>query len=95
MIVAAHDTIIDMKSLEKHLKSGSGNLRAGDGDIMEKLLGVKKGAVNIFSILNDTNNKIALIVDHRLMNNCDLIGFHPMQNDATTSITSTGMKKII
>ncbi len=30
LVVAAHDTAIDMKSLEKHLKTGSGNLRGGD-----------------------------------------------------------------
>ena len=30
LVVAAHDTKIDMKALEKHFKTGSGNLRGGD-----------------------------------------------------------------
>jgi len=30
LVVAAHDTQIDMKALTTHLKAGSGNLRAGD-----------------------------------------------------------------
>ena len=69
LVIAAYDTAIDMKGLEKHLKSGSGNLRAGDAEIMEQLLGVKKGAVNLFSLLNDTGKKVSLLIDHRLMNN--------------------------
>jgi hypothetical protein len=68
LVIAAHDTKIDMKGLEKHLKTGSGNLRAGGQDIMEELLGTAKGAVNLFSILNDREaKKVSLIVDERLM----------------------------
>lgn len=78
LLVAAHDTNIDMKALTTHLKSGSGNLRAGDADVMESLLGVKKGAVTIFSILNDTPKKVLLIVDKKLMDGSELVAFHPM-----------------
>ena len=35
LVIAAHDTNIDMKGLTNHLKAGSGNLRAGDQDVME------------------------------------------------------------
>ena len=63
LVVAAHDTAIDMKALTTHLKSGSGNLRAGDAEVMESILGVKKGAVNLFSLINDTGLKISLIID--------------------------------
>jgi Ala-tRNA(Pro) deacylase len=35
LVVAAHDTNIDMKALTTHLKAGSGNLRGGDQDVME------------------------------------------------------------
>ena len=30
LVIAAHNTIVNMKELEKHLKTGSGNLRGGD-----------------------------------------------------------------
>jgi Ala-tRNA(Pro) deacylase len=84
-----------MEGLTNHLKAGSGNLRAGDADVMEQLLGVKKGAVNLFSILNDTAKKVLLIVDQKLMDNFPLVAFHPMQNDATTAISQSDMKKVI
>lgn len=63
LVVAAHDTQIDMKALTSHLKAGSGNLRAGDQEVMEQLLGATKGAVNLFAILNDKDKKVHLIVD--------------------------------
>lgn len=95
LLIAAHDTPIDMKGLTNHLKAGSGNLRAGDQDVMEQLLGATKGAVNIFSIVNDTAKKVILLCDQRLMNDFELVAFHPMQNDATTAISIADMKKVI
>ena len=94
LVVAAHNTEIDMKALTTHFKAGSGNLRAGDQEVMEQLLGVKKGAVNLFSILNDTGHKVKLVLDQKLTE-APLVGFHPMQNDATTAISQGDMKKVI
>jgi hypothetical protein len=87
LVIAAHDTAIDMKGLTKHLKAGSGNLRGGEVDVMEAMLGAKKGAVNLFSILNDTAKKVHLIMDQRLMADFEYIAYHPMQNDATSAIS--------
>ncbi len=95
LVVAAHDTTVDMKGLEKHLATGSGNLRAADPQVMEELIGVKQGSVNLFAILNDTAKKVKLIVDQRLTHDFHFVGFHPMQNDATTAITSADMQKVI
>jgi prolyl-tRNA synthetase len=95
LVIAAHDTAIDMKALTKHLKVGSGNLRGGEVEVMEAMLGAKKGALNLFSIVNDTAKKVHLIMDHRLMNESEIIAFHPMQNDATSAISNADMKKVI
>lgn len=74
-----------MKALGKHTKCT--NLRAGDQDVMFDLLGVRKGAVSLFSIVNDKDKKVKLIVDKRLLNNFEYVGFHPMINSATTAVT--------
>lgn len=95
LVVAAHDTQINMKGLEKHFKTGSGNLRGGDQEDMYKYLGVKAGAVTLLSIVNDTEKKVTLVVDQRLMNDFEYVAFHPMQNDATTAIKREDIKKII
>jgi hypothetical protein len=55
---------------------------------------VKKGAVTLFSIVNDTEKKVKLVIDQRLTE-ADYVAFHPMQNDATTSITAADMMKIV
>lgn len=94
LVVAAHNTEIDMKALTTHFKAGSGNLRAGDQEVMEQLLGVKKGAVTLFSIVNDTAKKVQLVLDQRLLE-AERVGFHPMQNDATTSISVADMHKLV
>ena len=86
LVVAAHDTAINMKALEKHFKCGSGNLRGGDAGDMEKYLGVKKGAVSLLSIVNDTESKVHLVLDKRLLEEFAYVGFHPMQNDFTMAI---------
>ncbi len=95
LVIAAHSTQFQMKALEKHLKTGSGNLRGGDKDVMEAVLGVKQGEVNIFALLNDTKGDVKLIVDKQLTSEWKHVGFHPMSNEATLSITKEDMMKVI
>ena len=67
---------------------GSGNLRGGSVERMEEVLGAKKGAVCLFSLVNDTQNLVNLVMDKRLMGDeFDLIGYHPMVNTATLSLS--------
>lgn len=58
LVCASHDTAVDMKALTKKFGCGSGNLRGGSAEVMEQILGVKAGAVTLFSIVNDTEKKI-------------------------------------
>lgn len=53
LVSAANFTNVNMKALEKHLKTGSGNLRGADAETLEKYLGCVKGLVNYFAIVND------------------------------------------
>ena len=95
LVIAAHNTDIDMKKLSKDLGVGSGNLRQGDPEKLESILGVKAGSVNLFSIVNDVNKAVKLIVDKRLWEDVEHVGFHPMVNTATTSISRADMKKVV
>jgi len=95
LVICAHDTQFSMKLLEKHLKCANGNLRGAQPEFLEQTLGVKGGSVNLFAIVNDKDKKVNLVMDQRLMNDFEFVGFHPMQNDHTTSITREDMKKVI
>ena len=94
LVIAAHDTQFAMKFLEKHLKCSSGSLRGADAELLESLLLVKGGSVNLFSIMNDPEKKVHVILDKTLFDN-QFVGFHPMQNDYTTAIGSGDMRKIL
>ena len=94
LLIAKHDTNTDYKLLAKFLKTGGSNIRGAETDKLEEILKVKGGSVNLFSILNDTDNKVTLLMDGSLYDQ-EYIGFHPMQNDATTAITKADMEKII
>ena len=59
------------------------------------MLGAKKGGVALFSIVNDVNKEVTLIVDKRLWDDFDYVGFHPMVNTSTTAISRDDMKKIV
>ena len=95
LVVAAHDTAVDMKQLTKSLGVGSGNLRQGDAEKLEGILGVQGGSVNLFSIVNDVDNAVTLVVDQRLWNDFDYVGFHPMVNTATVAISREDMQKVV
>ena len=95
LVITAHDTQFDMKELTKFFLVGSGNLRGGSAELMESLLGVRAGAVNLFSIINDTEKKVTLAIDKTLMENYDWVGFHPMDNTATTAIKKEAVHKLI
>jgi Ala-tRNA(Pro) deacylase len=95
LVCAANDTKFQIKDLEKHLKTGSGNLRQGAFEVLEETIAAQKGAVNLYSIVNDSEKKIELIVDKRLVDDFEYVGFHPMVNTATTAIRSKDIAKII
>jgi prolyl-tRNA synthetase len=94
LIVAKHDANVDFKALAKHLGTGSSNIRGAESEKLEELLKVKPGSVNLFSIYNDSEKQVNLIVDKALYD-AQYIGFHPMQNDATTAISKADMEKVI
>ena len=95
LVIAAHDTEFDMKDLQKEFKVGSGNLRGASLETMEKALGATKGAVNLFSIINDESKAVTLVLDKRLLEEFEYVGFHPMVNTATVAITPEDIKKVV
>lgn len=94
LVITAHDTSIDLKALTKEFAVGSGNLRGGSVETMEQVLGATKGAVNLFSIVNDKANAVNLVLDKRLMEEFEYVGFHPMVNTHTTAIKKEDIQKI-
>lgn len=90
LICAQSDTQIKINKL--HHALGCKRLSFGKADALYEHLGVTAGSVTLFSVINDTDNKVSLILDKALLGH-DIVNFHPLRNDATTAISSEDMLK--
>ena len=93
LVCAAVDNDFDLKDLNKYLPCSSGNLRGADAESLEKILGCRKGIVNYFSMINDVQKAVKIIVDKRLID-AEFASFHPMDNTASTAISKEGILKL-
>lgn len=94
LVCTAHDTEVNMRALEKSLGMKNGDCRAAAKETMFALLGCEPGKVNLFSLMNDKDKKVKLIIDKRLME-ATWVGYHPMDNTATVSISKADQDKVI
>jgi hypothetical protein len=79
LVISAHDAVFSTKLLEKKFGCKNGDLRGATPEVLEEVLGVKGGSVNLFAMMNDKDNKkVTLIIDHTLLKNFAYVGFHPM-----------------
>jgi Ala-tRNA(Pro) deacylase len=83
LVVALNDAQIDLKSL--HRVIGSDRLSFGKPELLEQLLGVTPGSVTPFSLINDTQGRVTVILDAPMMR-LELLNYHPLENTATTAI---------
>ena len=92
LIVALEDSKIDLKAAPG--KIGSKRLTFGKAEVLMEILGVEPGSVTPFGLINDTTAKTNVILDHAMMQNT-VLNFHPLKNDATTSISNADLLKFI
>lgn len=92
LLVALNDTEINLKTLHKVL--GSGRLSFGKPELLMELLGVRPGSVTPFSLINDRDARVTVILDEAMMRH-DILNYHPLENTATTSIGRDDLMKFI
>lgn len=97
LITARHDATVQLGQISKVI--GSKELRFADAETLEANLGVQQGSVTPFALLNDAQeHRVTFVLDGQLWNekNSDgqdtYLNFHPMTNEATTSITVAEFK---
>lgn len=83
LVVAEEDKRIDLKLLGERL--GAGKLSFGSADRLLRYLGVLPGAVTPFSIVNDKDHKVKVVLDQDLMG-FDVVNGHPLVNTMTTAL---------
>ncbi len=83
LVVTLENAVIDLKRL--HVKLGSGRLSFGRGELLQEVLGVPPGSVTPFSLINDTRQRVSVVLDADMMSH-EVLNFHPLVNTATTTI---------
>ncbi|WP_137388620.1 prolyl-tRNA synthetase associated domain-containing protein [Rhodoligotrophos defluvii] len=92
LVVALEDAVVDLKALPE--KIGSGRLSFGSAALMRELLGVEPGSVTPFGLINDTEHRVKVVLDSAMMQH-DRLNYHPLSNDATTTIRAEDLLRFI
>jgi Ala-tRNA(Pro) deacylase len=84
LVTVEEDAAVDLKTIHG-LIGASGRVSFGKPGMLMELLGVAPGSVTVFGAVNDTEGRVKIILDERLMRE-EIINAHPLTNEATTSI---------
>ena len=92
LVSALQDTRIDLKALPRVI--GAAKLSFGPAELMAATLGVTPGAVTAFGLLNDEGRRVRFVLDAALAG-ADPVNFHPLENNATTSVSQAGFRRFL
>ncbi len=92
LVVADEERRVDLKRLAKHL--GAGNLSFGKPDLLREALGVDPGSVTPFALINDPGRRVRVVLDQAMLDH-NKLNYHPLKNDATTTIASADLQAFI
>jgi Ala-tRNA(Pro) deacylase len=93
LVTALEHAAIELKSLHRRL-GASGRFSFGPADQMREVLGIEPGAVTPFAAMNDTAQRVTMVLDQALMAH-PVINCHPLRNTMTTSIARDDLVKFL
>lgn len=92
LITLMAHTKIDMKKLAELLNVG--RLSFGSPERLMKYLGVAPGSVTPFSIINDKDHQVTLVLDKEMMGH-EIVNYHPLINTMTVGLTPADLLKFL
>ncbi len=92
LVVTLEDRKVDLNALARRL--GAGRLSFGRPELLMEVLGVSPGAVTPFALINDASMKVKVALDAEMMA-LDLVNYHPLTNEATTTVKPKDLLKFI
>ena len=93
LVTVGEEAVVDLKQIHNLIGAAS-RVSFGKPEMLMELLGVVPGAVTVFGLINDGENRVKIVLDEALMEN-SVINAHPLTNEATTSIAATDLIKFI
>ena len=88
LVVMLEDDRLDMKLAQARL--GSARLSFASAETMQSVLGVDPGTATPFTVINATAAAVQVILEARMMRE-SLLNYHPLTNDATTTIAAADL----
>lgn len=92
LVVAPADRRIDLKALPARI--GAARLSFGSAALLAEVLGIEPGSVTPFAVINDSGHRVSVVLDSWMMAQ-DLINYHPLRNDMTTTLTPAGLTRFL
>lgn len=92
LVVTLEDADVDLKALPRAI--GAARLSFGKADLLLEVLGVEPGSVTPFALINDTDIRVNVVLDETMMR-AGRLNFHPLKNDATTTINAADLVAFI
>ncbi len=92
LVVADEARRVDLKALAKHL--GAAKYSFAKPELLRETLGVEPGSVTPFALINDRDNRVSVVLDQAMLAQ-DRLNYHPLSNDATTTIASVDLAAFV
>lgn len=92
LVIHDGDKHTDLKRLEGEI--GATHLSFGSAERLMKHLGLTKGSVSPFGLINNTNHDVEVVIDASIKGH-ERLGFHPNINTATVWIGYDDLMKFI
>ena len=92
LVSALADTVIDLRRLPRAI--GCGRLSFGSPERLQAALGVTPGSVTALALISDPDLRVRFVADAGLMA-CAEVNFHPLGNDATTTLSIEGFRRFL
>ena len=84
LAVALEECRVDLKSLADRL--GAPRFSFGSAELLYEVLGVRPGSVTPYAAINDTEGRVAVVLQQAMLAQ-DPLNYHPLENTRTTAIT--------
>jgi len=92
LLVCLDHRRIDMNRMSKVLSCP--RLSFGKPELLLEVLGVTPGSVTPFALINDEQHQVQPLLDKAMLSH-EILNYHPLTNEATTSIKSSDLLTFI
>ncbi|MAR78913.1 MAG: DNA-binding protein [Rhodospirillaceae bacterium] len=92
LVIVSEEKKIDLNSLAKQLNVGRFSFCSPE--IMKKILNVEPGSVTPFAIISNSARNVKIAIDGEMLKS-NKLNYHPLHNEATTTINSKDLIKFI